>query len=112
MAPPAWRSTGSLSRCRVYRKPLRPLPYFGVLYAAEYASGWALRRTLGRCPWDYEQRGVTLHCLIRLDDAPACWLLGYAFESIRERVEMIERALFTPRRRICCRRQSVKLADA
>jgi hypothetical protein len=91
---------------------LRPLPYFGVLYAAEYASGWALRRTLGRCPWDYEQRGVTLHCLIRLDDAPACWLLGYAFESTRERVEMIERALFTPRRRICCRRQSVKQADA
>src|SRR4051794_29773740 len=41
-----------------WRHPWRPLVYLGIIYATEYASGWALRRTLGRCPWDYGNHGL------------------------------------------------------
>ena len=31
--------------------------------------------------------------LIRLDDAPAWWLLGYLFETVRDQIELIDKPL-------------------
>jgi uncharacterized membrane protein len=71
---------------RLARWPLaaRLAAYVGVIYAAEYTSGLALRKVIGRCPWDYGRNGVNLHGLIRLDYAPAWAAVALAFEPTRE----------------------------
>lgn len=61
----------------------RGLVYVVVIYAAEAASGWLLRRVLGVCPWDYGRKGWSLGGLVRLDYAPAWYLLGLMFEPAR-----------------------------
>lgn len=62
---------------------LRGLVYVLIIYAAEYSSGWLLKRLLGRCPWDYSGKGLNLSGLIRLDYAPAWFVAGLLFEPIR-----------------------------
>lgn len=56
--------------------------YVACIYAVEYASGWALRRTLGACPWEagYRKARWHYHGLIRLDYAPAWLAAGLLFE--------------------------------
>ena len=61
----------------------RALAYLGVIYAAEYGSGWLLRKLLGRCPWDYSGQGRNVHGLIRLDYAPAWFGLALLFEPLQ-----------------------------
>lgn len=75
-------------RARLAKRPraVRALAYTGVIYAAEYGSGWLLRRLLGRCPWDYADRGLNVHGLVRLDYAPAWYLAGLLFEPLHDRV--------------------------
>lgn len=75
-------------------KRLKPLPwpvrgaaYTAVIYAAEYSSGWVLKRLLGKCPWDYSGSGRDVHGLVRLDYAPAWYALGLLFEPLHERVD-------------------------
>jgi uncharacterized membrane protein len=46
--------------------PARCLVYLPVIYGLEYASGHALRRWLGRCPWDYGDHRRSLAGLVRL----------------------------------------------
>lgn len=65
-------------------RPWRALAYMGVIFGAEYATGWLLRRGLGRCPWDYEDRGWSVRGLIRLDYAPAWYGTALLFEPLRE----------------------------
>lgn len=64
----------------------RPFAYVPLIYAVEYASGYALRRVLGRCPWDYGKNGTNLHGLIRFDYAPAWLAAAYLFDPIAKRV--------------------------
>lgn len=71
----------------------KPLAYVPVIYGVEYVTGWALRRTLGHCPWDYKDRGLNFHGLIRLDYAPAWLLAGYLFTPVARRVEHALRPL-------------------
>jgi hypothetical protein len=54
---------------------IRGVIYMFVIYGVEYASGWALRRFVGQCPWEPEYRKGKWHVdgLIRLDFAPA-WI--------------------------------------
>lgn len=58
---------------------LRALLYLLLVYAAELGSGLALRRFLGRCPWEYTT-GHHFRGLVRLDYAPYWLLLVLAFE--------------------------------
>jgi uncharacterized membrane protein len=73
----------SLALGRWHRMP-RLLSYVPVIYGIEYATGSALRRLLGRCPWDYGCQGWNVRGLVRLDYAPF-WLLAAAlFEPVKE----------------------------
>ena len=65
---------------------LRALVYVLVIYVAEFTTGWALRRLLGRCPWDYTGHGLNLCGLVRLDYAPAWLLVALLFEPARRLV--------------------------
>lgn len=65
---------------------LRPLAYVPAIYAVEYCTGYALRRALGKCPWDYGKNGLNVHGLIRLDYAPAWLVAAYLFEPVSRRV--------------------------
>lgn len=86
---------------RMKRAPFwaRGLAYTGVIYAAEYGSGWLLRRGMGKCPWDYSGSGRDVHGLVRLDYAPAWYALGLLFEPLHAAVTELERtgAPATPR---------------
>lgn len=59
---------------------LRGLVWTGAIFALEYASGWLIRRVVGRSPWDYSAARLSVDGLIRLDYAPAWFLLGLLFE--------------------------------
>ena len=71
-------------RLRFLPRPLRALAYTAVIFGAEFSTGWLLRRALGRCPWDYAQRGWSVKGLIRLDYAPFWYGVGLLFEPARE----------------------------
>jgi hypothetical protein len=71
-------------RLRFLPRPLRALAYTAVIFGAEFTTGWLLRKALGRCPWDYEQRGWSVKGLIRLDYAPFWYVAGLLFEPVRE----------------------------
>ncbi|ATB29082.1 hypothetical protein MEBOL_002531 [Melittangium boletus DSM 14713] len=71
-------------RLRFLPRPLRALAYTAVIFGAEFATGWVLRKVLGRCPWDYEKRGWNVKGLIRLDYAPFWYAAGLLFEPARE----------------------------
>ena len=54
--------------------------YMCMIFAAEYTTGWLLRR-LGMCPWDYSESPLNIDGLIRLDYAPAWFAAGLLFEN-------------------------------
>lgn len=71
-------------RLRFLPRPIRALAYTAVIFGAEYATGWLLRRALGRCPWDYEQKGLSVKGLVRLDYFPFWYGAALMFEPARE----------------------------
>jgi hypothetical protein len=70
-------------RLRFLPRPLRALAYTAVIFGAEFATGWLLRRALGRCPWDYQQKGWSVKGLVRLDYFPFWYGAALAFEPVR-----------------------------
>ena len=70
-------------RLRFLPRPVRALAYTAVIFGAEYATGWLLRRALGRCPWDYTS-GWNVKGLVRLDYFPFWYGAALAFEPARE----------------------------
>lgn len=68
----------------------RGLAYTAVIYLAEYGSGWLLRRSTGRCPWDYAGSGRDLNGLVRFDYAPAWFALGLLFDPLRSALGALE----------------------
>lgn len=49
-----------------------PMPFITIIYVVEiylveFTSGYALKKWLGRCPWDYGKGKYTIMGLIRLD---------------------------------------------
>jgi len=58
----------------------RAIIYLLLVYAAELGAGLALRRVLGRCPWEYAT-GHHFRGLVQLDYAPYWLLLVLAFEQ-------------------------------
>jgi hypothetical protein len=70
---------------RVWPWEVRGLVYTLGIFAIEYASGWALRRWAGGCPWDYAGHSRWhLNGLIRLDYAPAWFLAGLGLERVHD----------------------------
>jgi hypothetical protein len=62
----------------------RGLCYVPMFFAVEYASGWLLRRLIGECPWEAGYRAArwSVHGLVRLDYAPAWFVVGLLFERL------------------------------
>jgi hypothetical protein len=78
-------------RLRFLPRPLRALAYTVVIFGAEFASGWLLRKSLGHCPWDYEDKGWSVKGLIRLDYAPFWYGAALLFEPLREAFLLVTR---------------------
>ncbi|WP_443096576.1 putative ABC transporter permease [Pyxidicoccus fallax] len=72
------------ARLKPLPRPVRALAYTALIFAAEYGTGWFLKRLLGRCPWDYSPHRWSVHGLIRLDYAPAWYLTALLFEPVRD----------------------------
>jgi uncharacterized membrane protein len=68
-------------------RPLRAVAYVGGIYLTEYTTGLLLRKILGACPWDYQDRGINVHGLVRLDFAPFWYACALAFEPMAAQVE-------------------------
>ncbi|RME56277.1 MAG: hypothetical protein D6795_01775 [Deltaproteobacteria bacterium] len=71
--------------------PFRGLLYTAAIFAVEYATGWLLRRLIGRCPWDYGGVRWNVHGLIRIDYAPFWFLAGLAFERVHDFLLLLTR---------------------
>ncbi len=63
---------------------LRGLVWTGFIFSVEYACGYLLRAQLGVCPWDYSSAPYAIDGLIRLDYAPAWFMLGLIFEHLHD----------------------------
>jgi uncharacterized membrane protein len=68
----------------------RGLLYAVALFGIEYASGAALRRTVGECPWDYADYKLNVNGLIRLDYLPAWAIAGLALERVTPVLKRVE----------------------
>lgn len=77
-------SEGVHERIRPRPILLRGLVWTGFIFAVEYTSGYLLRIFLGVCPWDYSGALYAVDGLIRLDYAPAWFLLGLIFEHLHD----------------------------
>lgn len=65
--------------------PMRGMVYVAGIFAVEYATGWLLRRLTGSCPWDYTGYSRwQVNGLIRLDYAPAWFVMGLAAERVHD----------------------------
>lgn len=56
--------------------------YMCCIFLAEYITGWGLQKTVGVCPWDYSDSRFQVNGLIRLDYAPAWFVVGLLFEKL------------------------------
>jgi uncharacterized membrane protein len=71
--------------------PLRGLTWTVLIFLVEYASGRALRRLTGRCPWDYTYARANVHGLIRLDYAPVWFAFGLLLELVHDALNGVAR---------------------
>ncbi len=61
---------------------LRGMVYMCLIFAGEYMTGFSLQKLIGTCPWDYSGSHFQVHGLIRLDYAPAWFVVGLLFEQL------------------------------
>jgi uncharacterized membrane protein len=66
--------------------PLRALVYGAGILGVEYASGRALRRLVGRAPWDYRGARFAVDGLVRLDYLPLWAVFGLGLEQLHDRL--------------------------
>lgn len=64
---------------------IRGTVYTALIFAAEYFSGCFLKRHKA-CPWDYSKAKLNFKGVIRLDYAPAWFLLSLLFEKILKKL--------------------------
>jgi len=62
----------------------RGLFYTALIFAVEYASGWLIRKAVGKCPWEdgYYKARWGVHGLIRLDFTPAWVAASLVYEWV------------------------------
>src|SRR5690606_39937023 len=63
---------------------LRGLIWMLAIFSIEYATGWLIREAVGQSPWNYTGAPLAVGELIRLDYAPAWFLLGRSEEHTSE----------------------------
>jgi uncharacterized membrane protein len=80
--------------CRIRHLPLivRGGIYMVLIFAVELISGLLLRWVLGVCPWNYENRALSVYGIITLDYAPIWFLLGIMFEKLHDTIMRIEKS--------------------
>lgn len=66
-----------------------PWPIRGVIYAiglfiVEFITGWLLRVTTGKCPWDYSHAKYNFKGLIRWDYAPVWFGFCLVLEQLHD----------------------------
>lgn len=61
---------------------LRGLIWTLAIFCIEYVTGWLIRSWVGESPWNYEGAPLAVDGLIRLDYAPAWFVLGLLFERV------------------------------
>ena len=61
-------------------KTVRGLIYMTGIFSVEYATGRFLDKK-GQCPWSYQKSPWNISHVIRLDFAPAWFLIGLVFEK-------------------------------
>lgn len=61
-------------------KTVRGLIYMTGIFSVEYAAGRFLDKK-GQCPWSYQKSPWNISHVIRLDFAPAWFLIGLLFEK-------------------------------
>lgn len=76
-------------KIKAYSVWLRLTIYVCLIYLVEFSSGYILRKTLGACPWQY-QNGLQVMGLIRLDFFPFwalfCWLVERLYVFMNDKV--------------------------
>jgi len=60
---------------------LRGTIYALCIFTIEYLTGFLMKK-LNICPWDYSNAKFNINGIIRLDYAPAWFVLGLSFEFI------------------------------
>lgn len=70
-------------RIRNWRWPIRGLIWVVLIWAMEYATGFVLREFLGVTPWYYDGK-YAIDGLVRLDYAPAWFIVGLLFEKVHD----------------------------
>lgn len=63
---------------------LRGLVWVAAIFAVEYVTGFLIKQWVGESPWDYSGTRFSVHGLIRLDYAPAWFVLGLLFERMHQ----------------------------
>lgn len=66
-----------------------------IIYANEFAWGWALDKILGKCPWDYGKGRHTIMGYIRFDYAFYWFGVGLGFELCIDYVQKALRVINT-----------------
>ena len=59
--------------------------YLVLIWGVEFIAGWAIKKMIGKCPWDYSE--TTNHSLcgyIRWDFAPCWFMVGLLFEKYHD----------------------------
>lgn len=70
-------------RIRSWRWPLRGLIWLILIWTMEYGAGFVLREFLGVTPWYYDGK-YAIDGLVRLDYAPAWFVVGLLFEKAHD----------------------------
>lgn len=60
-----------------------------LIYVLEFSTGWALRKILGRCPWDYGPARFGIMGLVRLDYLPFWCVVAIGFDQICDKIGQI-----------------------
>lgn len=64
---------------------LRGLIWAALIFGIEFATGFALKSSIGTCPWNYDgTSALSIKGYIRLDYLPVWFCLGLGFEYLHD----------------------------
>ncbi len=68
---------------------LRGVIYTILIFLVEYTTGWLIKQITGLCPWDYSYNSFSINGFIRLDYAPAWFVVGLLFERLHNSLDQM-----------------------
>ncbi len=72
------------NRIRRFVWYIRGMIWTGVIFSIEFVTGLLIEATVGTVPWDYSDSAYSVAGLIRLDYAPAWFVVGLLFEQLHD----------------------------